>query len=108
MPSRSPSSEKDLFSKVPEGHHPRGTTLREALRGNSGFSQGFTREIRDFFEISEMIFRESSFLVSSNVVSEGTVKVGLGMGPEYIISPLVCSEKSGTKDSILERDAQSE
>ena len=22
------------FSKVPEGHHPRGTTLREALRGN--------------------------------------------------------------------------
>ena len=23
-----------LTSKVPEGHHPRGTTLREALRGN--------------------------------------------------------------------------
>ena len=23
-----------LSAKVPEGHHPRGTTLREALRGN--------------------------------------------------------------------------
>ena len=23
-----------LFSKVPEGHHPRGRTLHEALRGN--------------------------------------------------------------------------
>ena len=24
----------ESLSKVPEGHHPRGTTLREALRGN--------------------------------------------------------------------------
>ena len=27
-------SGKRLISRVPEGHHPRGTTLREALRGN--------------------------------------------------------------------------
>ena len=26
--------DKTASSKVPEGHHPRGTTLREALRGN--------------------------------------------------------------------------
>ena len=25
---------KEGYSKAPEGHHPRGTTLREALRGN--------------------------------------------------------------------------
>ena len=29
-----PPGKQGVFSKVPEGHHPRGTTLREALRGN--------------------------------------------------------------------------
>ena len=28
------STSRDANSKVPEGHHPRSTTLREALRGN--------------------------------------------------------------------------
>ena len=37
------------ISKVPEGHHPRGTTLREALRGNSplrGLCGGSLRGLR--------------------------------------------------------------
>ena len=43
----------DVCSKVLEGHHPRGTTLREALRGNlrRGFfkgSAGFCGGLRDF------------------------------------------------------------
>ena len=46
------SGRKILF-KVPEGHHPRGTTLREALRGNSplrglcgGLSEGSAGSLR--------------------------------------------------------------
>ena len=42
-----------MGSKVPEGHHPRGTTLREALRGNlplrglcEGLSEGSARSLR--------------------------------------------------------------
>ena len=43
------------FSKVPEGHHPRGTTLREAPRGNlplrglcGGLSEGSAGSLRGF------------------------------------------------------------
>ena len=46
-------------SKVPEGHHPRGTTLREALRGNlplrglcGGLSEGSTGSLRGFCGVS--------------------------------------------------------
>ena len=34
VPYADPIPENHLYLKVPEGHHPRGTTLREALRGN--------------------------------------------------------------------------
>ena len=42
---------KTAFSKAPEGHHPRGTTLREALRGNlslRGLCRRFCGGPRDF------------------------------------------------------------
>ena len=46
-------------STVPEGHHPRGTTLREALRGNlplrglcGGLSEGFAGSLRGFCGVS--------------------------------------------------------
>ena len=46
-------------SKVPEGHHPRGTTLREALRGNlplrglcGGLSEGCAGSLRGFCGVS--------------------------------------------------------
>ena len=46
-------------SKVPEGHHPRGTTLREALRGNlplrglcGGLSEGSAGSLRGFCGVS--------------------------------------------------------
>ena len=45
--------------KVPEGHHPRGTTLREALRGNfplrglcGGLSEGSAGSLRGFCRVS--------------------------------------------------------
>ena len=45
--------------KVPEGHHPRGTTLREALRGNlplrglcRGLSEGSAGSLRGFCGVS--------------------------------------------------------
>ena len=45
--------------KVPEGHHPRGTTLREALRGNlplrglcGGLSEGSAGSLRGFCGVS--------------------------------------------------------
>ena len=41
------------FSAVPEGHHPRGTTLREALRGNSplrGLCGVSSRALRGLFQ----------------------------------------------------------
>ena len=48
-----------LISKVPEGHHPRGTTLREALRGNlplrglcGGLSEGSAGALRGLSESS--------------------------------------------------------
>ena len=50
-----------VFSKVPEGHHPRGTTLRvaEALRGNlplrglcGGLSKGSAGSLRGFCRVS--------------------------------------------------------
>ena len=47
------------ISKVPEGHHPRGTTLREALRGNSplrglcgGLSEGSAGSLRGLCGVS--------------------------------------------------------
>ena len=47
------------LSKVPEGHHPRGTTLREALRGNlplrglcRGLSEGSAGSLRGFCGVS--------------------------------------------------------
>ena len=46
---------KTTLFKVPEGHHPRGTTLREALRGNlplrglcGGLSEGSAGSLRGF------------------------------------------------------------
>ena len=49
----------NIFSKVPEGHHPRGTTLREALRGNlplrglcGGLSEGSAGSLRGFCGVS--------------------------------------------------------
>ena len=43
------------FSKVPEGHHPRGPTFREVLRGNlplrglcGGLSEGSAGSLRGF------------------------------------------------------------
>ena len=48
-----------LNSEVPEGHHPRGTTLREALRGNlplrglcGGLSEGSAGSLRGFCGVS--------------------------------------------------------
>ena len=48
-----------MNSKVPEGHHPRGTTLREALRGNlplrglrGGLSEGSAGSLRGFCGVS--------------------------------------------------------
>ena len=48
-----------LSFKVPEGHHPRGTTLREALRGNfplrglcGGLSEGSAGSLRGFCGVS--------------------------------------------------------
>ena len=48
-----------IVSKVPEGHHPRGTTLREALRGNlplrglcRGLSEGSAGSLRGFCGVS--------------------------------------------------------
>ena len=48
-----------FFSKVPERHHPRGTTLREALRGNlplrglcGGLSEGSAGSPRGFCGVS--------------------------------------------------------
>ena len=48
-----------VFFKVPEGHHPRGTTLREALRGNlplrglrGGLSEGSAGSLRGFCGVS--------------------------------------------------------
>ena len=45
--------------KVPDGHHPRGTTLREALRGNlplrglcGGLSEGSAGSLRGFSGVS--------------------------------------------------------
>ena len=47
------------ISKVPEGHHPRGTTLREALRGNlplrglrGGLSEGSAGSLRGLCGVS--------------------------------------------------------
>ena len=44
-----------IFFKTPEGHHPRGTTLREALRGNlplrglcGGLLEGSAGSLRGF------------------------------------------------------------
>ena len=34
------NNESLIISKAPEGHHPRGTTLREALRGNLPLTEG--------------------------------------------------------------------
>ena len=51
-------------SKVPEGHHPRGTTLREALRGNlplrglcRGLSKGSAGSLRGFCGVSAGLCR---------------------------------------------------
>ena len=48
-----------MLNKVPEGHHPRGTTLREALRGNlplrglcRGLSEGSAGCLRGFCGVS--------------------------------------------------------
>ena len=48
-----------FLSKVPEGHHPRGTTLAEALRGNlplgglcRGLSEGSAGSLRGFCGVS--------------------------------------------------------
>ena len=53
------SYEQMETSKVPEGHHPRGTTLREALRGNSplrglcgDLSEGSAGSLRGFCGVS--------------------------------------------------------
>ena len=53
--SMTPSKSVKSFFKVPEGHHPRGTTLREALRGNlplrglcGGLSEGSAGSLRGF------------------------------------------------------------
>ena len=50
---------RDVSFKVPEGHHPRGTTLREALRGNlplrglcGGLSEGSAGSLRGFCGVS--------------------------------------------------------
>ena len=50
---------KDFSDKVPEGHRPRGTTLREALRGNlplrglcGGLSEGSAGSLRGFCGVS--------------------------------------------------------
>ena len=49
---------RGFCSKVPEGHHPRGTTLREALRGNlplrglcGGLSEGSAASLRGFCRV---------------------------------------------------------
>ena len=56
---RKMDSEKMDSSKVPEGHHPRGTTLREALRGNlplkglcGGLWEGSAGSLRGFCGVS--------------------------------------------------------
>ena len=55
---RAPSSTHGKIFKVPEGHHPRGKTLREALRGNlplrglCGLSEGFAGSLRGFCGVS--------------------------------------------------------
>ena len=64
--SQTDAAENGLVSKVPEGRHPRGTTLREALRGNlplrnlcgglsegsAGFSPRVLRGSAGFSEVS--------------------------------------------------------
>ena len=52
--------QEKYHSKVPEGHHPRGTTVREALRGNlplrrfcGGLSEGSVGALRGLSEGSE-------------------------------------------------------
>ena len=41
-----------IFSRVPEGHHPRGTTLREALRGKFAAHSSSPRPPRESLRVS--------------------------------------------------------
>ena len=64
--SKTGREEGDGF-KVPEGHHPRGTTLREALRGNlplrglcGGLSEGSAGSLRGFCGVLCGVLRGSA------------------------------------------------
>ena len=77
-----------FLSKVPEGHHPRGTTLRDALRGNlrlrelSGVSQ---RALRGLSEGSAGLSGNSAGLCG-----------GLRDSPRFSVVVTLCLRPSGT------------
>ena len=75
-----------ITSKVPEGHHPRGTSLREALRGNlplRGFCGGLSKGSAGLCGVLRGswilgIFRGFSGVVTLCLWPSGTVGIKLG------------------------------
>ena len=103
--SKSEQSRKQgaqIGPKVPEGHHPRGTTLREALRGSlplrglcRGLSEGSAGSLRGFCGALQGsagvrgIFRGFSGAVTLCLRASGTVGVGTKEPGEIGTNPLL-------------------